>query len=93
MKTIDLNDATEPLAEYVKRMEGEPITIMHKGVALAILAPAGNDDYESVQMSTNPKFIALLERSRQSLREEGGIPAEEVRKMFADDKDDSGTTP
>jgi len=33
MKTIDLNDATEPLAEYVKRMEGEPITIMHKGVA------------------------------------------------------------
>jgi hypothetical protein len=60
---------------------------MHKGVALAILAPAGNDDYESVQMSTNPKFIALLERSRKSYREEGGIPAEEVRKMFADEKD------
>ena len=68
-------------------MEGEPITIMHKGVTLAILAPAGYDDYESVQMSTNPEFIALLERSRKSYREEGGISAEEVRKMFADDKD------
>jgi len=88
MKTIDLNDATEPLAEYVKRMEGEPITIVHKGVPLAVLAPAGNDDYESVQMSTNPKFTELLERSRKSLREEGGISAEEVRKMFEDDKDD-----
>ena len=88
MKTIDLNDATESLAEYVKRMEGEPITIMHKGGPLAVLAPAGNDDYESVQMSTNPKFIELLEWSRKSLREEGGISAEEVRKMFADDKDD-----
>ena len=88
MKTIDLNDATEPLAEYVKRMEGEPITIVHKGVPLAVHAPAGNDDYESVQMSTNPKFTELLERSRKSLREEGGISAEEVRKMFEDDKDD-----
>ena len=88
MKTIDLQDATESLAEYVKNMEGEPITIMHKGVALAILAPAGNDDYESVQMSTNPKFIALLERSRKSYREEGGVPAEEVRKMFEDEQDE-----
>ena len=88
MKTIDLQDATESLAEYVKHMEGEPITIMHKGVALAILAPAGNDDYESVQMSTNPEFIALLQRSRKSYREHGGIPAEEVRKMFANDKDE-----
>jgi len=24
---------------------------------------------------------------------EAGIPAEEVRKMFADDEDDAGTTP
>ena len=54
MKTIELKDATESLAEYVKRMEGEPVTIVHKGVPLAVLVPAGNDDYESVQMSTNP---------------------------------------
>jgi len=88
MKTIDLNDATEPLAEYVKRMEGEEITIVHKGVPLAVLRPAGNDDYESVQMSTNPEFIALLERSRQSIKEGRGLSSEEVRKMFEDDKDD-----
>ena len=45
MKTIELKDATEPLAEYVKCMEGEPVTIVHKGVPLAVLVPAGNDDY------------------------------------------------
>ena len=88
MKTIDLNDAIEPLAEYVKRMEGEEITIVHKGVPLAILRPAGNDDYESVQMSTNPEFIALLERARQTIKEGKGFSSEEVRKMFEDDKDD-----
>ena len=88
MKTIDLNDATESLAEYVKNMEGVPITIVHKGVPLAILSPVGNDDYESVQMSTNPKFIELLERSRESIREGRGFSIEEARKLFEDDKDD-----
>jgi prevent-host-death family protein len=87
MKTIELKDATEPLAEYVKRMEGEPVTIVHKGVPLAVLVPAGNDDYESVQMSTNPEFIAILERSRARGREEGGFSTEEMRKMFAKEED------
>jgi len=87
MKTIELKDATEPLAEYVKRTEGEPVTIVHKGVPLAVLVPAGNDDYESVQMSTNPEFIAMLERSRARGREEGGFSTEEMRKMFAKEED------
>ena len=82
MKTIELQDATELLAEYVKRMEGEPVTIVHKGVLLAVLVPAGNDDYESVQMSTNPRFIELLERSRKSIKEDGGFSTEEMKKMF-----------
>ena len=85
MKTIELQDATEPLAEYVQRMQMEPVTIVHKGVPLAVLVPAGKDDYESVQMSTNPQFIALLERSRQSLKEGGGFSTEEIRKMFEKD--------
>ena|SRR5712691_8596835 len=90
MKTIDLNDATEPLAEYVKRMEGEEITIIHKGVPLAVLRPAGNDDYESVEMSTNPKFIEMLERSRKRLREEGGISPEEMRRLSVSQKISAG---
>jgi antitoxin (DNA-binding transcriptional repressor) of toxin-antitoxin stability system len=87
MKTIELKDATESLAEYVKRMEGEPVTIVHKGVLLAVLVPAGNDDYESVQMSTNPQCIELLERSRQSIKEGGGFSTEEMRKMFEKEED------
>jgi len=87
MNTIELKDATEPLAEYVKRMEGEPVTIVHKGVPLAVLVPAGNDDYESVQMSTNPEFIAILERSRARGREEGGFSTEEMRKMLEKEED------
>jgi hypothetical protein len=85
MKKIDLVDATKPLAEYVKEMDGMSLVIVYKGVALAALVPLENADYETVTMATDPEFRAILERSRKSLREEGGVPAEEVRKMLLGD--------
>jgi len=82
MRIIELNDATEPLAEYVKRIADESVIIAHKGVALAVLAPVGDTDYESVALSSNPKFIEMLERSRKRLREEGGLSSEDMRRLL-----------
>ena len=82
MKKIELTDATKPLADYVKEMDGMSIMIMYEGVALAALVPLDNADYETVSLSTNPEFIAMLERSRTRGREEGGFSTEEMRKMF-----------
>jgi hypothetical protein len=87
MKTIELTEATKPLADYVKEMDGMSIMIMYKGVALAALVPLDNADYETVSLSTNPEFIAMLERSRARGREEGGFSTEEMRKMFAKEED------
>jgi antitoxin (DNA-binding transcriptional repressor) of toxin-antitoxin stability system len=93
MKKIELTEATKPLAEYVKEMDGQSMMIMHKGIALAALVPMDNADYETVSLSTNPEFIALLQQSRARGRKEGGISTEEMRKRFAEDKDDSPKTP
>jgi prevent-host-death family protein len=82
MKKIDLTEANEPLAEYVKRMEGNPVIITFRGVALAALVPLDNIDYETVSLSTNPEFIEILEQSRKRVREEGGISSEEMRRFF-----------
>lgn len=65
MKKIDLTEATEPLAEYVKRMEGGSVVITFKGVALAALVPLDHVEYETVSLSTNPEFIEILEQSRK----------------------------
>jgi len=93
MKKIELTEATKPLAEYVKEMDGQSMMIMYKGIALAALVPMDNTDYETVSLSTNPEFIALLQQSRARGRKEGGIPTEEMRKRIAEDKDDSPKTP
>jgi hypothetical protein len=79
---IDLTEANEPPAEYVKRMEGNPLIIAFRGVALAALVPPDNIDYETVSLSTTPEFIEILEQSRKRVSEEGAASSEEVRRIF-----------
>lgn len=85
MKKIELTKATEALAEYVKNIEEEPVVIIHRGFALAALVPLGNMDYESIELANNPKFLAILEEARASYVRAGGVPGEEVKKMFQED--------
>ena len=40
------------------------------------------DDWESVSLSTNPKFMEIIERSRASARTEGTLSLEEVRRKY-----------
>jgi hypothetical protein len=53
----------------------------------AALVPLENTDYESVTLATDPEFMALLEKSRQSVREGRVYTTEEMRKLFEDDQD------
>ncbi len=41
-----------------------------------------NADMETVSLSNNAKFIALIERSRTSQKEEGGISIQEMRQRL-----------
>jgi hypothetical protein len=63
-------------------MEGKPLIITFRGVALAALVPLDNIDYETVSLSTDPEFIELLGQSRKRVSEEGAVSSEEVRRFF-----------
>jgi deoxycytidine triphosphate deaminase len=76
VKMIELTQATEPLAEYVKTIEGEPVVIVHRGFALAALVPLDNMDYESIELANNPRFLAILAEVRASYAREGGVSSE-----------------
>ena len=80
MKVIDITEATNSLAKYAQEVTEEPviITIGGKPVTVAI----ENADLETVSLSTNPKFIDLIERSRARLRAEGDISPEEMRRRL-----------
>ncbi len=47
-------------------------------------------DWESISLSTNPEFMAIIERSRVRHRTEGGISSDEMRRRLGLDKASPG---
>jgi prevent-host-death family protein len=80
MKTVEIAEATGPLADYVPGVRTEPLVITDRGTPTAVMLPLDDVDLESVSLATNPAFIALIERSRVRARDEGEISAEEMRR-------------
>jgi hypothetical protein len=59
---------------------------MKGGKPVAALVRITNADVETVSLSNNPKFIALIERSRSRQKSEGGISTEEMRQRLGKTK-------
>ena len=79
MKMIDVAKATDSLAYYTQRARKEPVIVTAKGKPVAALVSIENTDSETVALSTNSKFLALIERSRVRQTSEGGISGDEMR--------------
>jgi prevent-host-death family protein len=79
VKTIEIDKATGTLADCVRAAAKEPLVVTQKGKPVAVLIPLENADFETVALSSNPKFLEIIERSRSRLKAEGGLSSEEVR--------------
>ncbi len=82
MKVVEKADATASLAEYAAKIGSGPVIVTSQGQPVAALVPLENTDLETVSLSTNRQFIDLIERSRASVRAEGWIPSDEMRRRF-----------
>jgi len=84
MKTIEISEATNPLADYVPGVQAEPLVITDHGTPTAVMLPLSDVDLETIALGTNPAFTALIERSRARAREEGELSAAEMRRRVLD---------
>lgn len=82
MKTVEVAKATLPLSDYAKKVKKDAVIITKEGKPVAALVSITNADIETVSLSNNPKFIALIERSRARQKSEGGISTEEMRRRL-----------
>jgi prevent-host-death family protein len=82
MKKIEIGKASGPLSEYARKAKTNPIVVVKKGKPIAALVPVPNSDVETVSLSTNRKFLAIIERSRVRRRKEGGISSGEMRRRL-----------
>ena len=82
MKTIDISDASRPLADYAQDANVEPLLVTRKGKPVAALVSCRGVDLESIRLSSNPRFIQIIEQSRDSIKKHGTISSEEMRKRL-----------
>lgn len=82
MKIVDITEANASLADYTESLSGEPVIITNNGEPIAALVNLENVDLETVSLSSNPKFIEMIERSRARRRKEGSISSTEMRRKL-----------
>jgi antitoxin (DNA-binding transcriptional repressor) of toxin-antitoxin stability system len=81
MKTIDLAEVSA-LTPHVSAGAHDPVIVTKDGTTIAAVIPVTGDDAEQLLLSLSPQFQAVLERSEERLRQEGGLSADEVRRRL-----------
>ena len=82
MRTIQLSQASRPLAEYADELDDEIVVLMKKNRPVAAIVPLPNVDRESLSLSSNPKFLRLIQRSRADFAAGRKRSLQEVRELF-----------
>jgi prevent-host-death family protein len=79
MRIVPLADVKARLSAYLDEcgVEG-PVVITRNGKPAAVLlVPYDDDDLERLMLGRSPRFQALLDRSRQSIKEGKGLSEDE----------------
>ena len=83
MKTIEIAEATGSLRTYARLARKGPVVVTERGKPVAAVVPLEDSDIESLSLSSNPDFVALIERSRAECTPGSGISTTEIRRRLA----------
>lgn len=79
---MDASEPSSPLAQCADAAQNEPVVLIRGGMPFAVVLPVPNADRETIGLASNPRFLAIIERSRESHRQRGGVDLDEVRRML-----------
>ena len=80
MKVVPLEQTTLTMTDLAELVKEGPVILTRDGQPLLAVKDVSGSDWESVSLASNPRFMALIEESRRSYRENGGISLGEVRR-------------
>ena len=80
MNKVELEETTLTIPDLAKLAKKGPVILTRKGKPLAAVKDLSGSDWESISLANNPRFLALIEESRRSYREQGGIGLDEIRQ-------------
>lgn len=91
IQTVEITEAIHPLAEYARHAYIEPTLITIDGKPAAIVISVEDIDWESVLLSHNPQFSAIIERSRKSQNTGRGLSSDEMRASLGLKSEEAGS--
>jgi PHD/YefM family antitoxin component YafN of YafNO toxin-antitoxin module len=80
MKTLEITQATKSLSDYARQVGRDALIVLKNGKPVAVLSSAKGMDAESIALANNPKFVAMIQRSRSRHTEQRGVSAAELRR-------------
>ena len=84
MKTIEIADATAPLADYARANRRQTLVVVRRGRPIAALMPISTAaDVESFKVAGSPVFQSLIAESRRVNPPGTGLSTEQVRRTLA----------
>ena len=85
MRIAPLADVKARLSAYLEQAENEgPVVITRNGRPVAVLlAPYDDDDLENILIARSPRFQAVLNQSRQSIKAGKGLSDKDFWKTVA----------
>ena len=82
MTTIDMKQAKAPRAKYARDAKHGTVVVTTNGRPIAAVVSIKNVDLETIALSTDPKFLALIERSRSRQARRGGLSSAKMRRRL-----------
>jgi PHD/YefM family antitoxin component YafN of YafNO toxin-antitoxin module len=81
MKKMQFRVATAPIRREFGRSNGSTVVFTDKGKAIAAMVPLSdkNIDAESLALSNNPKFLAIIRRSMREFEKGDFLTLDELR--------------
>ena len=86
MKIAPLAEVKARLSAYLDECQTEgPVIITRNGKAVAVLlAPVDEDDLARLMLARSPRFQALLNKSRQSIKARKGLSSNDFWQVVAE---------
>lgn len=78
MKTIEISKALKPSVDYTKGLD-DIISLTSGKNPVAAIVSLLNIDKESLSLSSNPEFMAIIEKSRREFKADKKISLNEMK--------------
>jgi hypothetical protein len=93
MKVVPLEGTTMTVPELVELAKGEAVILTRDGQPLVAVRDVSGSDWEAAALASNPRITAIIEQSRRTYKDKGGIGLEQLRQELGLEADEHDLDP